>query len=347
MVLGAIERVNEYTPFVRVFDDVRDIPSGELKRLMDAHGVLIFPNQTLSPEDELRVTKAFGYHVDDEDSFEDEADTSNEEDPQTILPCQPAVQVVGNIDVDDESLHLQREGFLADGIHERQDNPPVLTAMYCREMVRGETLFACTRTAFANLPKETKEYIRKLSVHYLNNTHMVTRGTPVMRDGVRRLYRENDEKLYMKGYEDLDHPIRAVGGTVHPLVRTHSETGDESIWVNCGQLCYMEADATDTEPCIFLDTLQCYDLLEEIIGDSTKSPNVYSHHWEVGDLIIWDNRVTLHSEEANDRLMHRVRLDGSCEANRDLVGKPDAEVAPSTVDTMGARGFSQGQLIEA
>lgn len=153
-----------------------------------------------------------------------------------------------------------------------------------------------------------------------------------MVDGISRVLNQ----AHYPRAEILEH---ARGGTVHPLVRKHPDTGEESINVNCANICFMasrggtfskpacdgrvkEHSCTWDEPhcsdgaeeAVFIDTHDSYRFLLQSLGDGKAVPT-YEHKWMVGDWLLFDNRITLHSgpdleQSTGSRLMYRVRLDG-------------------------------------
>ena len=64
-----------------------------------------------------------------------------------------------------------------------------------------------------------------------------------------------------------------------------------------------------------MDTDEARTLVDELIEQATAREHVYSHRWQVGDLLIWDNRCVLHRGTPYDadryrRLMHQTRVVG-------------------------------------
>jgi taurine dioxygenase len=93
---------------------------------------------------------------------------------------------------------------------------------------------------------------------------------------------------------------------VHPVVRTHEETGRKALYVNrlmsvrIEGMQEAESDAT----------------LDLLVDHSEKSEFVYSHVWRKGDLIIWDNRCSSHARTDfpadQRRLLLRTTVRGTC-----------------------------------
>ena len=160
--------------------------------------------------------------------------------------------------------------------------------------------------------------------------------------GVRRFAREHDASLYANGHTDLDGQQSAHDGPVHPLVRVHTGTGEEAVFLSCGNVAFMEAPAAAATPsttcgggathagtgrrsdagAVFLSCEESYDLIEELLSEVCSPPRAYEHQWQKRDFVIWDNRICLHSAPrlegiVGGRLFHRVRLRGSQASHAD------------------------------
>jgi taurine dioxygenase len=73
---------------------------------------------------------------------------------------------------------------------------------------------------------------------------------------------------------------------LHPVVRTHPETGRKALFVgHPGDTMRRLEDMTPEES---------RPLIEYLYGHSTKPDRVYRHHWTEGDVVMWDNRCTMH-----------------------------------------------------
>jgi taurine dioxygenase len=92
--------------------------------------------------------------------------------------------------------------------------------------------------------------------------------------------------------------------TVHPLIRTHPETGERALYVNDNYTKTIEGwTAEESAP-----------LLNYLYAQVGRPEYVYRHKWQVGDLIIWDNRCTQHAVVGDtagaERTLHRVTIEG-------------------------------------
>ena len=88
-----------------------------------------------------------------------------------------------------------------------------------------------------------------------------------------------------KGFELLEPEDQRLPPAVHPVVRTHEETGRKSLYANPTHILRIQGLA-DTES---------DKLIAELTDHMVATPAQYRHKWQVGDIVIWDNRCALHS----------------------------------------------------
>lgn len=147
----------------------------------------------------------------------------------------------------------------------------------------GDTSFCNMYMAYETLPEKTKTRIAGLKA--LHNFNYVASGN------------------LRKGAIETDDPSTAPGAH-HPLVRRHPDTGRKALFLGRRLKSYIIGlSLTDSEA-----------LLDELWAHATQSQFIWAHHWRPGDLIIWDNRCTMHQRQAFDpstrRLMHRTQTIG-------------------------------------
>ncbi len=92
--------------------------------------------------------------------------------------------------------------------------------------------------------------------------------------------------------------------SVHPVIRTHPLTGRRALFVNGNYTKHFEGwSVGDSEP-----------LLHYLYAQVGRPEYVYRHKWQVGDLVMWDNRCTQHSvigdTRGAERVLHRVTIEG-------------------------------------
>jgi taurine dioxygenase len=97
---------------------------------------------------------------------------------------------------------------------------------------------------------------------------------------------------------------RTSPGTFHPLVPVHPETGRRGLYLGRRRNAYIEGLSLEDSNL----------LLDEIWALATAEPLTWRHRWRVGDLVLWDNRCTMHRRDAFDpasrRVMHRTQIKG-------------------------------------
>ena len=87
-----------------------------------------------------------------------------------------------------------------------------------------------------------------------------------------------------------------AAGAIHPAVLTHPETNRQALYM--GRRLNASIQNMPTE--------QSEDLLDEIWSFCTQRQFVYEHVWQVGDLVMWDNRCTVHRRDAFDSEQRRI-----------------------------------------
>jgi len=140
--------------------------------------------------------------------------------------------------------------------------------------VAADTEFADMRAAYDALDAATRERIGGLRAH-----HSIAYSREVL--GFK-FSAEEQEKLK---------------GAVHPLVRTNPNTRRRSLYL-----------ASHASQIVGWQVPEGRLLLRELIEHATQPQFVYRHAWRVGDLVIWDNRATMHRGRPFDDAVHRREL---------------------------------------
>jgi taurine dioxygenase len=149
----------------------------------------------------------------------------------------------------------------------------------------GDTLFADMTKAFEALPKSEQRRISKLHVFH-SHDYIISQSKELSK-------RENKGQ-----YETLPR-------VKHPLVRRHPVTKKQSLFLSPHTM----------ESVVELEEKEGRTLLEDLINHATQDQFVYRHKWEVDDILMWDNRCTMHAVLPYDsinhrRIMHRTTLVG-------------------------------------
>jgi taurine dioxygenase len=238
------------------------------------HSVLLFRNQSFSQEDLLRVTGYFG-------------EIGPLTRPAKFFPkgyarLLPNIMMISNIRENGETIGALPDGemhFHHDQIH--SEVPHNGTLLYSLEVPSygGDTLFASGYAAYDTLDPSIKSQLAgRRAFHHYNY------GSTVRGDS--------------RGVE-------AFSQAVHPVFRTHDETGRKAIYVNRLMTTRIEN----------LPEAESDALLQALFDHSEKPEFIYRHVWRVGDLIVWDNRCSMHARDDfpsdQRRLMLRTTVKGT------------------------------------
>lgn len=155
----------------------------------------------------------------------------------------------------------------------------------------GDTLWADMRGAYENLNPALCRLIEDLSaVHRISP--LAYWGEPFD----TALSREDAQKLF-------DDATR-VPPVVHPMVRIHPRTGRPSLFVNPGFTTHVAG----------FSRIESENLLKLLYEHATQPEFVLRHRWQPGDVVIWDNRATMHYATDDygtaERRMRRVTIRG-------------------------------------
>jgi taurine dioxygenase len=238
------------------------------------HGVLAFPDQSLTDDDLERFTLAFG---------------SFGEDP-FIAPIEGHAHVLEVRREADEKTPIFAETWHTDWSF--LPKPPAATILYGIEIppVGGDTLFSSTTAAYAALAPEMKARLKGL-----HGVHSAARG--YAKDG---LYGENDMGRSMR----IRPSDEAKKRQSHPVVKHHPETDEPALFVNMGYTLAIEE----------LPEEEGWPLLIELFTHQMKDAFVFAQSWTPGQLVMWDNRCVNHRAtggyEGYRRVLHRTTVAG-------------------------------------
>ena len=194
----------------------------------------------------------------------------------------PSVMYISNIKENGQLI-----GALPDGevyFHSDQcyvERPAMATMLYAMEIPSkgGDTLFANMYTAYDTLSEALKQKLDGLVAEnvYDYEASGTTRGSKI-KEGVKHF--------------------------AHPVFRTHPVTGRKALYVN----------RLMTDHIVGLPLAESNDILHFLFEHAEKPEFTYAHKWRVGDLLLWDNRCTLHARSDFDaserRKMRRITVLG-------------------------------------
>jgi taurine dioxygenase len=162
--------------------------------------------------------------------------------------------------------------------HTNQEVPPKFTVLYAVAVPDqgGATSVCNSRAAYESLPGDLK---RKLDGMKTENTLISSARFKIANPDILREQMESKKPP-----------------TVHPLVRTHPETGTRAVWFHKGK----------TEKIIGMTPEETQDFLQDLTDRITQPEFCYAHQYEKGDLLFIDDRQSLHRAGSDfDQSQHR------------------------------------------
>jgi taurine dioxygenase len=262
---------------IRGVDLSRPLDDGTVAALKDAwarHLVLLFRGQELSAGQQLSSARSFG-------------PLSPPNPTSRNLEDYPEILVVSNVGPDgqpsDAGLGNAEAFWHADMTY--LDEPPAGCCLFSREIpaAGGNTCFANMYLAYETLPAELKEAIE---------------GRRAVHDASR-----NSAGRLRPGFEAQEDP-RKTPGPHHPMVRTHPVTGRKALFLGRRPYAYV----------VGLSLEESETLLDRLWEHCHRAELAWCHQWRVGDLVLWDNRCTMHRRDPFDmsrrRVLHRTQIAG-------------------------------------
>ena len=234
--------------------DVRVLTPSEVARIKGLflqHHLLVFPDQHLTDGDIQRFAEHFGPLEGNKVRGVDGA----------VLP---PVHRIANVDLQGRpsANPLLKSNYTWHTDKAYLPTPSMMTLLWGEEIppVGGDTQFVSTEEAYDTLPAATKQRIEGLRVSQSFKHMLDTLG---QHDIIRA--------------DEIPPPV------VHPLVRTHPETGRKSLFV-----------ANYSSGIVGMDEAEGRQLIKELLEHATQEKFIFVQRWKPRDLVIWDNRSLLH-----------------------------------------------------
>jgi len=232
------------------------------------HLMVVFPGQSLDADQQTAFARLFG-------EIEKVKSSSSATDQQ------PHVMFISN--VRDAGLRTALEDgemqFHSDQCY--YECPAKATTLFAIEVPQdgGDTLFSNCYLAYEALPADVRDRLEGR--------------------GALNVYDYGANATVRAAAPSVDAPRY-----VHPVFRTHPETGRKAVYVN----------RLMTEQIEGLDRAESAELLEVLFRAVENPDFVYTHRWRPGDLLMWDNRCSLHARTdfppTQRRMMRRVAIRG-------------------------------------
>jgi taurine dioxygenase len=240
------------------------------------HHVLVFRDLRITPQQQVDFSRRFGplqIHV--LRNFQ--------------LAGTPEMLIVSNIVEDGKPIGLGDAGHFWHSDLSYKETPSLGSMLHAQELPAegGDTLFANMHLAYDTLPAALKHTIRDLRAEhsYLKQYAELQRRSP---------WRPNLTQAQ----------IDEVAPVVHPVVRTHPETGRKALFVS----------EHFTTRIVGLPDDESIALLDELFAHSVKPEHLYRHQWQPHDMVFWDNRSLMHLAAGcpaeQRRKLYRTTIEG-------------------------------------
>jgi len=253
----------------------------DLQAIKDAfanYAVLIFPDQHLSQDQHLDFARYFGPLETTIALHRKDAKLRVRKEFADVSNLDPENQVWGK-DSRQRMFQLGNRLWHTDSSFKRL--PALASLLYARSIpsVGGHTEFADERAAYDALPEEMKRHLDNLvAEHSIFNSRA---------------------RLGFSNFSDEER--QGLPPVPQVLVRTHPGSGRKSLFLSS------HAGAIRSMP-----VPEARVLLMDLMEHATQREFVYTHRWQVGDLVMWDNRCTMHRareyDETQVRDMHRTTV---------------------------------------
>jgi taurine dioxygenase len=257
--------------------DLRSVGSDDfasIYRAWLAHSVLLFRGQKLTDEDLVVFSKKFG----------DLDWAPVQESGRRFVEGHPEIYVVSNVMENGAPIGSLGAGEATwhTDMSYLQD-PPKASILYALEVPPsgGNTFFNSMYRAYEFLPEAVKKRIE---------------GKALKHDGTY-----NSGGYVRQGIAAIDDPVTSPGA-FHPLVCTHPETQRRVLYLGRRRNAYIEG----------LSLAESESLLDELWSHANREELEWCNEWRLGDLVLWDNRCTMHRRDPFDassrRVMHRTQI---------------------------------------
>jgi taurine dioxygenase len=253
---------------------VTDADFAAIQRAWNDHSVLVFRGQQLADDDLIAFSRRFG----------DLDWAPVQETGRRFVEGHPEIYVVSNVIVNGEAIGSLGAGeatWHTDMSY--LDIPPKASMLYALEVppTGGNTYFCGMYHAYDSLSDPLKRRIA---------------GRMLKHDGTY-----NSGGYLRQGVTAGDDPMTSPGAW-HPLVCKHPETKRATLYLGRRRNAYIQG----------LPLAESEALLDELWAVATREEFTWWNEWQVGDLVLWDNRSTMHRRDSFDpstrRIMHRTQI---------------------------------------
>jgi taurine dioxygenase len=197
------------------------------------------------------------------------------------------IAIVSNVVEDGKPIGVLGSGeLLWHSDHSFNERPLGATMLYAIEVppAGGDTWFSNMYQALESLPPPLRQRIQ---------------GRTIKNDGSHNSAGERRTDAVITD-------LRTYEGPSHPIVRTHPETGYNALYLGRRPNAYVNG----------LSIEESESLLDALWAHASQPELAWAHKWQVGDLVVWDNRCMMHRRDAFDPMARRVMHRAQCAGDR-------------------------------
>ena len=249
--------------------------------------LIVFRGQTVSPEDLVRLVRRFGVPVSSSNLHQRDLP---ERAAHQLYKLPAEVTVVSNVKEAGKTIGILGDGEIVwHSDFSFKEAPTAARMLVAREIPPnekgGNTKFVNCYAAYDALSVAQKKRITGKTIKQGNTV---------------------DTAMKLRPGASLADDIRYTPGPSHPIVSTHPETHRNTLFLGRRHSAYVNGlSLGDSEA-----------LLDELWAHIEQPRFCYEHVWSVGDVVIWDNRATLHKRDAFDSTERRVLYAAQVEGHK-------------------------------
>jgi taurine dioxygenase len=249
-----------------------------VRRIWLQHGVIRFRRANISDAQQVEFSGHFGEFVIHPKQLQEGGH-----------PTHPEILVISNAMKDGKPSgamgNSEATWHTDTWFYERPPAGAILRAVQVPES-GGDTYFLSTYDAYDTLPEHLKNAVNGRQIFFQN------------------VY-DKTGKLRLGKSVPTSSDFREWQAIVHPLVRTHGETGRKALYLG---------GTAEGAWIVGMPLDESNELIAELWAHTTSTDRVFVQSWEAGDIMMWDNRCTMHRRDSFDadsiRIMHRTTTAG-------------------------------------
>jgi taurine dioxygenase len=265
--------------------EIDDVVFAEIAASFNRHGVIVFRDQRLTPEQQIAFSRRFGpLQVNVRSEFN--------------KPGHPEIFIVSNVEIDGKPIGSRDAGRYWHSDLCYLPQPSKASLLYALEVptqadgtVLGDTLFASAGAAYESLAAPLQQRLAGLRAA----------------NGYTYMYERKVQDFALRpALSDAERAGKYPRDAIHPVIRTHPATGRKCLYV-CEGYTHRIVDLPEDESRALLDRL---------FAHIAAPQHVYRHKWRVGDLLMWDNCAVQHKVSFDyapplRRRLERCTVEGS------------------------------------